>query len=234
MNQYAHRTTRRTGFSLLGVLVGFGMTLLVIAALAQLAVRTGQATRLTRDRLVAAHLAREGIELVRAVRDGNWLASPRCPSPDPTNFDTYACRIWWRGGTPGTQPICSDGVYTVQADNLTLVPAVAGGNETQLYLSSLSYQHTPSTSAPTPFRRWVLIESAEDPGCGQPSVFVLPTPTPTPTPSPVPSPTPTPSPPPTPFHPQRITVTAVVQWTEEGRTKEVRMVDELFPWMHIR
>lgn len=224
---------------MLGVIVAGGMIVLVLTALGQLAVRTGKVTRLTKDRLIATYLAREGIELVRAVRDNNWLSTPRCPAPNPADLSTYVCTIPWRGqsGAPGPGSLCTAGgrqVYRVDADTVTsggLVLTTEGANDTSLFRFGSAYRHGGGGQA-TPFRRYIILESLDDPGCtlSQASVYVLPTPTPTPPPTPTPVPTPFP----TPFHPRPITVTVVVQWTEEGVPREMRMTELLYSWMNYR
>lgn len=209
----SHRVSGRSGsagFTLLGVLIAALFIVLVISGLALTAQRTSQASRATKERLGATMLAREGIELVRALRDNNWLSTPRCASTGP-------CEIFWRGQTSGPGAICN-GTFRIDADTLQLVSASAGSEETRLSLDGTRYLH--GTGVPTVFRRWVVIESPEQ-GCGEPSVFV-------------------PNPPPTPRQPQPFMARVIVAWdtrTEadcpSGRDC-VELREDLYPWMHFR
>ncbi len=61
------------GQGLLETTIAIGM--IVVGVLSIFAVGTGQlrAIRVSEDRLIAGDLAREGIEIVRSIRDSNWL-----------------------------------------------------------------------------------------------------------------------------------------------------------------
>lgn len=223
----SQRNSAERGLSLLGVLISAAAAVLVVGALAGLAQRSRQATRATSERTVATFLAREGIELVRAIRDTNWLTTPRCAA-------TGACTIFWRGATSGRGAICN-GTFRVDAatvDAVGLVPTTAGAEDTRLRLSGITYGHASGTV--TTFKRWIEVRSS-DQGCGEASVFVLPTPAPAGRPSPRASPTPTPSPLPTPRVPPPLTLTSVVEWTLPGAaTRRVELVEQLYPWLNVR
>lgn len=155
---------RERGFSLLGVIIAFAFVVLVVVAIAGLGQRTSSATRATKERFIATSLAREGIELVRAIRDSNWLAAPHCAS-EP-------CTIYWRGGDPlGTTKNICDGTWRVDAGTVELVSTTAGGDDTRIYRSGLVYNYD-ATGLATPFRRWVEISSGEAACPPQPSVSV--------------------------------------------------------------
>jgi len=70
------------GFSLLGVVVSLSILTTGVLATAQLMARTENTVGLSRERLVAINLAREGLELVQARRDTNWGELVN-PNPDP-------------------------------------------------------------------------------------------------------------------------------------------------------
>lgn len=161
---------RERGFSLLGVIIAFAFVVLVVVAIAGLGQRTSSATRATKERFIATSLAREGIELVRAIRDSNWLAAPHCAS-EP-------CTIYWRGGDPlGTTKNVCNGTWRVDAETVELVSVTAGGSDTRIYRQDLVYSYDAS-GRETPFRRWVEIASA-DAGCPPASsVSTLPPPPP--------------------------------------------------------
>lgn len=187
------------GFTLLGVTVAFAIASLVLGGVAGLGQRTGSAVEVAKARLIASLLAREGIELVRAMRDTNWLADHCTGEP---------CSLEWRGGSAETRDICN-GTWRVDAGELGLTPATAGGAETRIYRLGLAYSHDES-GVLTPFRRWVSIESAEA-GCPPPaSISTLPPPLP-------------------------MTVRVTVAWRMRGGgERTVTLAEELYPWMRFR
>jgi len=62
------------GITLIGVLVALFVLVPGVVAVTQLIARTQHAVGVSRDKLVAAKLATEGLEIVRAQRDTNWLS----------------------------------------------------------------------------------------------------------------------------------------------------------------
>ena len=88
--------SHRPGFSLLELIVAIGIITSGIFAIVSLNLssQNGATKALTRYR--ASALAREGIEVVRAIRDSNWLAA--CPTLDPA---AHATRADWYVQTPG-------------------------------------------------------------------------------------------------------------------------------------
>lgn len=60
-------------FTLLEVLIAiFALTIGVMAAFGSIS-QTISATTFARDRLIASYLAQEGIEIVKNIRDSNWI-----------------------------------------------------------------------------------------------------------------------------------------------------------------
>lgn len=210
MNTRKPSSSHTDGFTLLGVLIGALFIVLVTSGLVLTAQRTGQVAAATKERVISTLLAREGVELVRAIRDNNWLATPRCS-------DVGACTIFWRGQASGPDALCN-GTFRIDADTLKLVPVSPGSEDTRLALDGATYHH--GSGALTEFRRWVIIQSSEE-GCGTPSVFSL---------GAVPAPQP----------PQPFTVRAVVAWDDStgaecvsGR-RCVELREDLHPWMNFR
>lgn len=78
--------THNTGFTLIETLVA--ITLLTIAVVTPMALtnRSLSASYYARDQITAFYLAQEGIELVRAVRDGNILEHVRGGTADTFAF----------------------------------------------------------------------------------------------------------------------------------------------------
>lgn len=207
---------RARGFSLLGVLVASAMVVLVVTAVVGLGQRTSRVTRLTRERHIAAFLARESIELVRSLRDDNWLAAPRCTGAP--------CPIKWRGDQNGTleeqqRAICN-GVRRLDADARQLVLTVPAADDTRLFRNGLVYSHDGGGTL-TPFRRWVeiaVVNYALDVGtgvddCGESYDIGAQTP----------------------LRPRGFRVTATVRWTDRGgQVQEVIVGEELHPWLRYR
>lgn len=61
------------GFSLLEVIIALGILAVGLVSVLVLANFAISSSAVSQGRLIAAHLAQEGIELVRSIRDANWL-----------------------------------------------------------------------------------------------------------------------------------------------------------------
>lgn len=79
---YSKRTTER-GLTLLGVLVATFILVSATLAIMGLMSRTEKIIGGSLEKFVAVNLAREGLELVQAQRDSNWL------SPTPLDFPAW-------------------------------------------------------------------------------------------------------------------------------------------------
>jgi type II secretory pathway pseudopilin PulG len=82
--------SNQKGQSLLELLVSMLILVLVLTATITLIVTSINAGRESRNKLIAASLAREGIETVRNIRDSNWV--------DPTSPA-------WTSGLVGNNPV---------------------------------------------------------------------------------------------------------------------------------
>lgn len=72
------------GQGLLEATIAIGMILLGLGALLTLTLQNISATTASSQRITALHLAREAIEVVRGIRDSNWLVINNPPSPLPS------------------------------------------------------------------------------------------------------------------------------------------------------
>lgn len=63
----------RTGFSLIETIIAISVIGVVIATAAQLTQSSLKMGRSTMNQFIAFHLAEEGLEIVRNIRDSNWL-----------------------------------------------------------------------------------------------------------------------------------------------------------------
>ncbi len=72
----------KKGFTLLEVIIAiFIIAVGIVGAFGSLS-QTLSSANIVSSRLVAAFLAQEGIEIVRNIRDGNWLEKPTVPWDD--------------------------------------------------------------------------------------------------------------------------------------------------------
>lgn len=69
----------KKGFSLLDVMFAIGIILVGLVGVLEVFRYVIMVQRLSADRFIAANLAQEGVEIVRAIRDSNWAATPRRP-----------------------------------------------------------------------------------------------------------------------------------------------------------
>ncbi|MFH0852049.1 MAG: hypothetical protein V1845_00360 [bacterium] len=68
------KMNKKTGFSLLDVIFAVGITMVGLVAMLSLLRYVVVAGRLSNEKFMANHLAQEGIEMVRGMRDSNWVA----------------------------------------------------------------------------------------------------------------------------------------------------------------
>lgn len=90
----------KAGFTLLGVIFSLFLVSFVLVAIAGLVSRIYSTSRNSKDAFVAAGLAKEGIEVVRALRDSNWLYYPNA---DTTVLTDPVSKMKWRGVTNGSE-----------------------------------------------------------------------------------------------------------------------------------
>jgi prepilin-type N-terminal cleavage/methylation domain-containing protein len=63
----------KNGFTILEMLIALGLVGMGLLGVLALALQNTQVETINRDYLIAANLAQEGIEIVRNIRDKNWL-----------------------------------------------------------------------------------------------------------------------------------------------------------------
>lgn len=106
----------------------------VVGLLSLLATSLRQA-EISRSQFIASHLALEGLEVVRAIRDANWIRRP----PNP----------WNHGLAPRSD-------YQVQF-NSTALTTFTGNEPPQLTLDQDGHYRQDGTGSPTGFRRHIII-----------------------------------------------------------------------------
>ncbi len=102
-HQDKYSSTRNAGFTLVEALVSL---VLLTTALVPAFILATDALKLStgiRNSLIAANLAQEGVEIVRAIRDTNWFAGV----PFTTGLDTCGagCLVVWNGSPPWPLPV---------------------------------------------------------------------------------------------------------------------------------
>lgn len=129
----------KSGFSLIEIMAVLLIVSLGIIGVANLATQSIQAQTINRGSIVAYQLAQEGLEIVRQIRDTNWLQG-----------------LDWKTGL-------ASGTYCLDYKSKTL-RAVSGLNECKLYLDNNKWYYVPTFESAsmifTGFRRVVVINAA--------------------------------------------------------------------------
>jgi len=84
---------KRKGFTLLEVIIAVFIMVVGTGAAFALIQQTLSATPVIKDKLIAAYLAQEGIEIIRNMRDSAWLASRGDPN---VKWDDYIPEGDWQ------------------------------------------------------------------------------------------------------------------------------------------
>ncbi len=122
----------KKGFTLIEVLIALGVFSVAIMAGFALAMSNLRIARENYDRVLAANLAREGIELVRSIRDSNWLKI----DANEIDTDTGYIYSWDKGLTSGLYIMdCNDNELTAYegTSNLSI-------NNDELYAHGINGQ----------------------------------------------------------------------------------------------
>lgn len=101
------QNTMQKGLSLIGVVVAVSILATSAIVVSRLVVETQRLAAISRDKFVAINLAREGLELVRVVRDTNAIDTDDatgwkddiCTDQDFNNFEIYEQGVyeWLKG-----------------------------------------------------------------------------------------------------------------------------------------
>ena len=135
----------RQSFTLIELVVSIFIILLTLGGVFSLLVQTIRATSDLPDQLIANYLAQEGIEIVRNIRDANWIEGQE-----------------WDAGLTGcnsncTGCDCSDGCagsyYNMTLDGYPNVP---------LHLDGNGYYAQTTIGEETPFKRRIVINPETD------------------------------------------------------------------------
>lgn len=135
---------QQPGFSIIEILAILFIISLAMLGVVSLIVQNIQVQSINKNQLIAASLSQEGIELVRQIRDTNWL-----------NGNNFATGL-------------TNGNYVTDFNQGGLIP-VGSNSDTRLYLDSGGFYVLAAAGLePTIFKRQIFIErlpaTAEDPG----------------------------------------------------------------------
>lgn len=151
--------SKNTGFTLLEVIVAIFILTVGIGGSFSLIQQTISTASMIQSRLIAAYLGQEGIEIVRNIRDNNWLEQRESLQSPPLPA--------WNDGMSGCQgpTNCCEGDYkTNMPPSKTSLTSVVGCDFDNLrYLNIDSdgfYSHLSGTQ--TKFKRKILIDQIED------------------------------------------------------------------------
>ncbi len=148
--------SKNTGFTLLEVIVAIFILTVGIGGSFSLIQQTISTVSMIQSRLIAAYLGQEGIEIVRNIRDNNWLEQRG-------SFQNPPLPVWNYGMSGCQGPIsCCEGDYkTDMPTPLTSVVGCDFNNLSDLNIDSDGfYSYLPGT--PTKFKRKIFIDLIED------------------------------------------------------------------------
>ena len=149
---------KKSGFTLLEVIVAVFILTVGVGGSFVLIQQTLSASSMVRSRLIAAYLAQEGIEIVRNVRDNNWLEQRE-------SFETPPEPLWNDGLDNCLPPInCCEADYKTDmlpSTPLTSVVECSFDNLRYLNIDSDGF-YSYSGDAQTRFKRKISIEQIED------------------------------------------------------------------------
>lgn len=145
---------KNKGQSLLELIVAIGIILACTIATLTLVITSIQAGRKGSDKIIATNLAREGIEIVRNIRDSNWIsATSGIGSPS-----------WDSGLVSGTDPTAIPVIDDTNLSSLEFAPNDFGdlcssADCTKIYTTGTNYyiQNTNPSGTPTNFYRLLYL-----------------------------------------------------------------------------
>lgn len=135
------------GFTLLEVITAIFILTVGVGGAFSLIHQTLSVASLSELKLTGSYLAQEGMEIVRNIRDSNWLEQRTSPSTS------------WDNGLTGCQfPMCCEGDY----DDTSLISLLSCNYDDLRYINIdandfYSYS-TDIPNTPTKFKRKILIE----------------------------------------------------------------------------
>lgn len=141
-------SNKQAGLSLLGTLVAVIVLATVVVVASRLTARTQQAGRLSREDFAAATIAREGLELVRAVRDTNWFLA----RSDNRHWTHGLCT------NPDTGEIFAERQFTLDAATVRRLDPVGDSQASLLSIADNGEWTHHTAGTPTPYKRVLTVD----------------------------------------------------------------------------
>lgn len=140
--KYLNIKMKKKGFTLLEVIIAIFIITVGVVGTISLIVQTLSGTAIASQRLIAAYLAQEGIEIIRNIRDTNWLEGGDNP---------------WNEGLTG----CSNGCIADYKTPTQLDPPLPAYNGQYLNIDTNGF-YSYFGGTPTKFQRKITISSETD------------------------------------------------------------------------
>ncbi len=136
------------GFTLIGVMIALLIAASTGILIVQLMTRAQAITDVGREQFIATNLSREGLELVRQIRDSNWFNSP-------DDHSTWLARGLCEDSSDDNRQ------FTVDSDIIITGNDVGDIADAQLYRDETSgiWSHD-STKTVTPYSREISVDCA--------------------------------------------------------------------------
>jgi len=150
------------GQTLIETIVAIGILTTGIIGGLSLAIFALGASDVAIKQIVATNLAREGIEIVRNMRDTNWLEGTLSDCSSGIGHPNQDCYTSWADGFPGIPgKVIYRAVFNPGANTWSLDPT--GPPNLKLYLQPDDGTYTHTGSGDAPFRRQIDLSLDEDP-----------------------------------------------------------------------
>ncbi len=137
MKLFINFFTNKKGFSLAEVVIALGILSFGLIGISSLLLQNMQVENLTKNYVVASMLAQEGVELVRNIRDENWVLYQD-----------------WLDDIPG-------GNFAIDyrgRSSINITPNNLGDTGTRLYLDGANFYSHDTSLLSTPFYRLITVE----------------------------------------------------------------------------
>lgn len=220
MDNYFKKIKSPRGFGMLEMVIALGILMMGVIGFSTLTMATIVTSRTSELRIVAANLAREGIEVARNIRDSNWLKIDAGQAGVSWNKDLF----YVGGGVLDYTAVAefkdSTGVWVLFFPDASSID----DNGAKIYydtLTSLYLQHQPlpqpATIKETPFKRLITLNPICRDGSGNEQIIIdshicsdlLPLGS---------------------YSQVGIDVVSYVKWGEAGRTHEIKQEERLYNW----
>lgn len=168
---------KELGQSMLEAIIASGIIVTAVSSALTLVASSIRASKESEDSITAGNLAREGLEVVRGIRDANWLKAERDPNvrfdtglyggSDAKDYSAIAvfdprANAWKLNYDSVTAPA---GARTAMQDGARMYVANAGDSASRtvagLFLQGATQ---PTGTSPSQYRRIIMTEPICDPG----------------------------------------------------------------------